>query len=324
MKNIIPPRLKKGDEVRIIATSISMKIVKKQDVKYAVAVLESLGLVVTFGKHVNICDDFESSPVDKRLEDLHDAFMDKNVKMILPVIGGFNCNQLLKLIDYDLIKNNPKFLTGFSDTTALQNAIYAKTGLVTFQAPAFSDFGKIRNNEYTLEYFKKCFFEDSIIEAIPSKYCDDSKWYEEQNNYRLTKNKGPWIIQEGDAKGTIIGGNLCTLNLLQGTEFMPQLVKNTILLIEDDFESQMEHFDRDLVSLIQQPKFENVKAILIGRFQNDSNSSLDLITQMIKSKAELKNMPVIANLDFGHTYPFFSFPIGGQCEIKNGKIFLKF
>ncbi len=324
MKTITPARLKKGDKVRIIAPSLSLKTIKKQDIKYAIAQLEAMGLVVTFGKHVNVCDDFESSSVEDRLSDLHDAFRDKSVKMILPVIGGFNCNQLLTRMDYDLIKNNPKLIGGYSDTTALQNAIYAITGLITFQSIAFSDLGKIRNNEYSIEYFKKCFFETSSITVQKSQKWDDSEWYEEQNNYKLKINKGPWVIQPGKAEGVILGGNLCTLNLLQGTRFMPKLDKDIILFLEDDFESQLEHFDRDLVSLIQQPGFENVKAIVIGRFQLGSNSNLELITKMIQSKPELNNIPVIANLDFGHTYPTISYPIGGNCELDNDIITIKY
>jgi muramoyltetrapeptide carboxypeptidase len=324
MKKLIPPRLKIGDEVRIIAPSISLKLFKKQDIKYAIAKLESMGLIVTFGKHVYECDEFESSSIKSRIEDLHDAFGDKNVKMIIPVTGGFNGNQLLKYIDYNLIKNNPKFFTGSSDTTIFHNAFYAKTGLVTFQSFCFADFGKIRNNEYGIEYFKKCFFEDSSIEVKPSKKWDDSEWYEEQNNYKLITNPGPWQINTGKAEGTIIGGNLCTLNLLQGTDYMPLFEDNTILFLEDDYESQLEHFDRDLVSLIQLPMFKNVKAILIGRFQKDSNATKELITKVIKTKSELQNIPVIANLDFGHTYPFFSYPIGGTCILDNDKIVIKY
>jgi muramoyltetrapeptide carboxypeptidase len=324
MKSIIPPRLKKGDEVRIIAPSCSLKLFKKQDIKYAIAQLESMGLIVTFGKHIYECDEFESSSIESRIEDLHDAFKDKNVKMIIPVTGGFNGNQLLKYIDYDLIKQNPKFFTGSSDTTIFHNAIYAKTGLITFQSFCFADFGKIRNNEYSIEYFKKCFFENDLIEVKPSKKWDDSDWYEEQNNYKLITNLGPWLINPGKAEGKIIGGNLCTLNLLQGTEFMPQFNANTILFLEDDYESQLEHFDRDLVSILQLPMFKNVKAILIGRFQKDSNATKELITKVIKTKSELQNIAVIANLDFGHTYPFFSYPIGGVCNLDNDKIIIKY
>jgi muramoyltetrapeptide carboxypeptidase len=324
MKSIIPPRLKKGDEVRIIAPSCSLKLFKKQDIKYSIAQLEALGLKVTFGKHVYECDEFESSSIASRIEDIHDAFRDKNVKMILPVTGGFNSNQLLKYIDYDLIKKNPKFITGSSDTTIFHNAFYAKTGLVTFQSFCFSDFGKIRNNEYGIEYFKKCFFEELPIDTKPSKKWDDSEWYEEQNNYKLLTNKGPWIINPGQAEGTIIGGNLSTLNLLQGTEYMPQFEANTILFLEDDYESQLEHFDRDLVSLIQLPMFKNVTAIVIGRFQKDSNATIELVIKMINTKEELKHIPVIANLDFGHTYPFFSYPIGGHCTLDNDKITIKY
>jgi len=72
--------------------------------------LEELGLKVSFGEHVEEKDEFLSSSVASRIEDLHAAFSDENVKAVLPVIGGFNSNQLLKYIDYDLLKNNPKIL----------------------------------------------------------------------------------------------------------------------------------------------------------------------------------------------------------------------
>lgn len=75
-------------------------------------------------------DNFSSSSISSRIDDLHDAFLDKNIHGIFTVIGGYNSDQLLEKIDYDIIKNNPKILCGFSDITALSNAIFAKTGLV--------------------------------------------------------------------------------------------------------------------------------------------------------------------------------------------------
>jgi muramoyltetrapeptide carboxypeptidase LdcA involved in peptidoglycan recycling len=105
---MIPNKLKPGDEVRVIAPSRSMKIINNETREIATKRLTDLGLKVTFGKNVEICDDFTSAPVSARLEDLHDAFRDKNVKAILTVIGGFNSNQLLSGIDYELIKKNPK------------------------------------------------------------------------------------------------------------------------------------------------------------------------------------------------------------------------
>src|SRR5438477_2420127 len=99
-----PNKLTVGDEVRVVAPAMSLKIVSKVNIDYAIQVLESLGLKVTFGKHVNEEDMFHSSSIQSRLVDFHEAFQDNKVKAILAVIGGSNSNQLLKYIDYELIK----------------------------------------------------------------------------------------------------------------------------------------------------------------------------------------------------------------------------
>ena len=161
---MIPNKLKSGDEVRVIAPSRSMKIINAETHEIATKRLTDLGLKVTFGKNVDLCDDFTSSPIEARIEDLNEAFTDKNVKAILTVIGGFNSNQLLKHIDYELIKNNPKIFCGFSDITALNDAIYAKTGLVTYSGPHYSSFGMKYGFDYTLDYFKKMLFSEDKVE----------------------------------------------------------------------------------------------------------------------------------------------------------------
>ena len=115
---------------------------------------------ITFGEYVNEEDIFHSSSIQSRISDLHAAFLDKNVKAILAVKGGSNANQLLSYIDYDLIKKNPKIFCGFSDITALQNAIYHKAGLVTYSGPQFSSFAIKEELEYTIKFFKRIFFEN--------------------------------------------------------------------------------------------------------------------------------------------------------------------
>ncbi len=326
---IIPPKLKEGDEIRIIAPSRSMSIISEDAKKIAQERLEKLRFKVSFGKNVNEQDEFNSSSVKSRLEDLHEAFKDKNVKAILTVIGGFNSNQLLSFINWELIKDNPKILCGYSDITALQNAIYQKTGLITYSGPHFSSFGMKKGFEYTEEYFKKCFLDGSPFEIKTSKEWSDDAWYKDQENRNFEKNEGYLVINEGEAEGTIIGANLCTFNLLQGTEFLPSL-KDTILFIEDCVEGEDEfvlNFDRDLQSIIHQPGFEGIRGIVIGRFEHNSGMTRDKITKIIKTKKELDNIPVIAYADFGHTYPITTFPVGGEAEIvakrDNVKILIK-
>lgn len=311
---IIPEKLKKGDEIRVIAPARSLSMINEETRSIANKYLEELGLKVSFSKNCEVQDEFNSSSIEERINDLHEAFSDKNVKGILTVIGGYNSNQLLNYIDYDLIKNNPKILCGYSDITALSNAIYKKTGLSTYSGPHYSTFGMKKGIEYTVEYFKKCLFTDKDFEINPSSQWSDELWFLDQENRTFYKNSGYKVMNKGKASGKIIGGNLCTLNLLQGTEFMPDLT-DTILFIEDTALTFAENFDRDLQSLIHQPNFKKVKGIILGRFQIVSKMEEEKLFKIIKSKKELEKIPVVSNVDFGHTTPHITFPIGGYAEL---------
>lgn len=325
MNKIFPAKLKEGDSVRVIAPSRSLSIIGEGIRKIASQRLSELGLKLSFGKNVYEKDDFSSSSIKSRIEDLHDAFSDKKVKAVITVIGGFNSNQLFRYIDWNLIKNNPKIFCGFSDITALNNAIFAKTGLVTYSGPHYSSFGQKLHLEYTIEYFTKCLFSEEPFEVLPSKEWSDDEWYLDQDKRELISNPGFLIINQGTSEGKVLGANICTFNLLQGTEHMPSLT-DSILFLEDDYESLPHTFDRDLQSLIHLPDFKDIKGIVIGRFQKKSRMNNDLLRKMIKSKKELDEIPVIANADFGHTDPKITFPIGGHAIIEasdNPKILIK-
>lgn len=307
--------LKPGDELRIISPSRSLTLISAEQRKIAKEQLQKLGFRISFSANSFETDEFISSSIESRIEDLHEAFLDPNVKGILTTIGGFNSNQLLRYIDYSIIASNPKRLCGYSDITALSNAIYAKTGLITYSGPHFSTFGILHGNEYTVESYRKLMMGNKDILVRPSKHWSDDPWYRDQENREFIKNEGSFIINDGEAQGTIIGGNLCTLNLLQGTEYMPSLT-NSVLFLEDDYESSPATFDRDLQSLIHQPEFQHVKGLVIGRFQKASHMTSDLLTKIIKSKEELSDIPVVADVDFGHTSPLITFPVGGQASIR--------
>ena len=322
---MLPNKLKSGDEIRVIAPSRSMSMIGEECKKIATERLESLGLKVTFGKYVDESDDdYIVATVKHRVEDLNEAFRDKNVKAILTVIGGFNSNQLLDYIDYEAIKENPKIFCGFSDITALSNSIYAKTGLVTYSGPHYSSFGMLKGFDYTFEYFKKMFFQEDEFEINSSTQWSDDAWFIDQEKREFIKNEGMFIINEGVAEGDIVGGNLCTIRLLQGTEYMPS-IENKILFLEDDDMAgsiYLMEFDRNLQALIHMPEFNTVKGIVLGRAQKATNMNRDKWIKLIKNKPELKNNPEIGGADFGHSTPIFTFPVGGyaRIEAKSDKI----
>ncbi|MDQ0215121.1 muramoyltetrapeptide carboxypeptidase LdcA involved in peptidoglycan recycling [Oikeobacillus pervagus] len=317
---MFPPRLQPGDEIRIIAPSTSMAVVKGKQLEIAQERLETFGFRVTYGKYVEEHDEFFSTSIQNRVEDLHDAFSDPNVKAILTAIGGYNVNQILTSIDYNVIQKHPKILCGYSDITALQLAIYKKTGLITYSGPHFSTFGNVQASDYTIQNFLTALTNDAPFDIEPSSYWSDDKWYLDQAERNFHPQGDYFVIQEGSAEGRLIGGNLCTMNLLQGTEFMPSL-DHKILFIEDDEESHPLSFDRDLQSLLHLPSAKNIQAILIGRFQKGSNMTDTALSKIIKGKPELKDIPIIANVNFGHTDPIATIPIGGKATViaKNGK-----
>lgn len=195
MKPIFPPKLKRGDHVRVIAPARSMKLLSQETIDAATARLAEYGLSVSFGKHVSESDHFLSSSVESRIEDLHDAFADPSVNAVLSVVGGYSSNQMLDYVDYGLIAKNPKILCGFSDITSLSNAIYAKTGVVGYSGPHFSSWGIRHGFEYSIEHFLKCCFESVPfqIEAAP-KWSDD-EWYLDQEKREFFENDGRWVLR---------------------------------------------------------------------------------------------------------------------------------
>jgi muramoyltetrapeptide carboxypeptidase len=322
MKSIFSKKLTSKDEVRVIAPASSVAALKDSVRKIAEErYKDELGLKVTYGKNSREKDLFGSSSIRSRVADLEDAFLDKNVKGIACVRGGYNANELLKYIDWQLIKKNPKPFWGYSDITVLTNAIFTKTGLVTYSAPSFSSFGMKIGFEYSLNYFKKCLLEETPFLVEASKKWSNDRWHKNQNKRKFIKNNGYIVLQKGKAKGTVIGGNLCSLNLLQGTEYMPSL-KNVILFIEDDDfggKNSAVEFIRNLQSLLHLPDSKYIKGMVIGRFQPTSGMTAEKLKYIISTKKELKNIPIIANVDFGHTEPQFTFPVGGTVEIDLNK-----
>ncbi len=312
---MLPKRLAPGDEIRIIAPSTSMAVVKGKQIEIAKERLQQLGFNVTFAKNTSEHDEFFSTSIENRLEDLHEAFAEPKVKDILTVLGGYHANQLLKYIDYELIAANPKVFCGYSDITALQGAMYKKAGLITYYGPHFSSFGMKHGFDYSLQSFIEAVTNDAPYELMPSDEWSDDPWYLEQEARTFFKNDGPVVIQQGKAEGRLVGGNLCTFNLLQGTEFMPSL-KNSILFIEDDEESHIHTFDRDLQSLLHLPDASGIKGVLLGRFQKASNVTEAAIRKMIADKRELAGIPVIANVNFGHIQPIATIPFGGRAIVS--------
>lgn len=324
MQKIIPQKLQKGDKVMVVAPSRGLKLIGEDCRQIAEERLHEMGLEVVFAP--NTTDENWNAQgcgsIEQRADDMMTAFADKSVKAIFTVIGGFNSNQILDHLDYDVIRNNPKIFCGFSDITALHGAIYARTGLETYYGPHYSSIGMKKGCEYTLEYLQKMLFSDEPVEVKPSVEWSDDLWFLDQEKREFIKNDGYWQIHDGDVEGTIIGGNLCTFNLLLGTKYRPEFPKDTILMIEDAGDTSDVVFDRNLQALCHQPDFENVKGLIIGRFQKSSKVTREALEFIINNKPELRNLPVLANVDYGHSTPILTIPLGGHAKLNDSRLIL--
>ncbi|MEV0617450.1 S66 peptidase family protein [Nonomuraea sp. NPDC050404] len=315
MELIFPPKLKRGDVVRVVAPAMSRAMVTEHDHTAVIdARFAELGLTLSYGRHVDERDAFDSSAIASRVADLHEAFADPSVAAILTVIGGFNGNELLPYLDWELIRANPKIFCGYSDITALQNAILARSGLVTYSGPHWSSFGMRDHFERTLRWFTDVTFGAEPVELAAAEVWTDDLWFLDQDKREPNDNDGWWPLRPGSARGRIVGGNLATLGLLRGTAFMPSL-DGAILLLEDDYESHPATFSRNLTSLLQLPDAAGVRGLAIGRFQKATGMTRDLLDHIVGVQPSLAGVPVLGNIDIGHTNPFATIPIGGQAEL---------
>ncbi|HEM3662576.1 TPA: LD-carboxypeptidase [Streptococcus suis] len=281
--------------------------------------LEELGFKLTFSEHYFENDIFDSAPIASRVADLEVAFADESVDAILTTIGGVNCNELLPYLDFDLIARHPKIFCGYSDTTALLNAIYAKTGMQTYMGPAYSSFKMDLGQQYQTEAWLKAVTQDSY-NLIPSPEWSSDAWYlpDAPRTFYQTEWK---VYNPGQASGIAIGGNISTLNLLTGTEFAPR-PDNYILFLEEAEDDDYLIIARHLTALLQ--AYPNPQALVLGRFPKETKMTEEILLAILDKHPILKKVPVLYDLDFAHIQPLFTITIGGQVELDTEAFSIRF
>ncbi|MBY5005492.1 LD-carboxypeptidase [Streptococcus suis] len=313
-------RLKKGDHIRVVSPSSSIERIGGFEANLAAKErLEDLGFKLSFSEHYFENDIFDSAPIASRVADLEAAFADESVDAILTTIGGFNSNELLPYLDFDLIARHPKIFCGYSDTTALLNAIYAKTGMPTYMGPAYSSFKMVQGQEYQTEAWLKAVTLDSY-ELTPSPEWSSDAWYlpDAPRTFYPTDWK---VYNPGRASGIAIGGNISTLNLLTGTEFAPKPDKY-ILFLEEAEDDDYLIIARHLTALLQ--AYPNPQAVVFGRFPKETKMTEEILLAILDKHPLLKKIPVLYNLDFAHTQPLFTITIGAQVELNSQTMSLHF
>jgi len=324
MEVIFPPKLKFGDTICLISPSSGMAKLVPHRAEKAISNLNKAGFKIKVGKNALKNLNYASASPQERALDLMEAFLDPEVKAIMSFIGGYCSNQILKYLDFDIIRKNPKILVGYSDTTIPLLAIHTQTGICTYYGPAaLTQFGENPDVfEYTLNYFKKALIEDGPIgDVFPSEFWTDQvlDWFKklDQRSKRQTfPNQGWKWIKEGEAKGPLIGGCLVSLINLAGTKYWPNF--NNAILFWETPES-----DGNIHQGISIPKtadclehlnelgvFNKISGMIIGRPVGYSEANHEELICFLKDFFSNYNFPVLYNVNFGHSDPIITIPIG--------------
>lgn len=287
----------------------------------AIQYMQDLWVEIVWWKHV--FDPIDSSPISARVNDLHDMYRDSSIDMIQILKGWFASNEMLPYIDRALIKANPKPLCGFSDTTALQNAIYTHTWQTSISWPFFQTLWRELDGKETIQSEWKKVFLDKTPEsklAIERPYLD----YNPDMTPNKMINDPIKIINSWQANWPIIGGNLSTFSLLINTPHMPSF-DGKILFIEECYEHNIGFIRRQLFHLKQLEWFDTLAWVIIGRIQQACLTDYDIDREKtIRQRSSDLPFPVLMNWPFGHISPFQSYPIWWQCTIDNLDVIMKF
>ncbi len=294
-KMIIPTKIRTGATVALIAPASPPTLAK---IEKALTNLVALGFKVKEGANLRHKYGYLAGSDEERVADIHAAFTDPEVEAVWCVRGGYGCTRLLPLLDWDLIKQHPKPLIGYSDITALHIALYQKIGLVSFHGQV----GGGDMTEFTLRYISNTLMDYS---KRPSPI---HIFYQ---NMRKSDEYEPFSIHPGKAEGPLIGGNLTMLAVMLGTPFAPKF-KDHIVFIEEIGEAPY-RIDRMLTQLIQGSDLKQAKGIVLGIFTDcvQKGDSPTLTTnECLKDRLSALGIPVYYGAPFGH--------ISDQCVLPYG------
>lgn len=289
MNLIKPKKLKEGDTIAIIAPSGNIDIEKINNAK---KYFENRGYKIKSGSHLECECRYLGGKDEDRLSDIHEAFADNNINAIICARGGYGAVRLIKKINYNLIKNNPKIFCGYSDITALSAMILKNTGLITFSGPmAQSDFANTEINYFTESEFFKTLSNKSI------KIEPDN----------------PIAYRNGNTDGILFGGNLATIVSLCGQDFIPD---EKFIFFAEDLNEEVYKIDKYFTQLLNMEKFKtNLSGIILGDFLNIDN--LEYFNELFYELASRLNVPVISGYPISHSKTKATIPYGAAARLHD-------
>ena len=289
---MIPNALKKGDTIGVVAPSDSIDIDDNEYIQKSSKLFENLGFKIKLGEFVSSHSlGYSASPLEKA-QDVNSMFADPDVKAIFIVKGGENSNTTFEYLDYELIKNNPKILCGFSDSTSITNVISSKTGLVTFSGATFKSLTSWETDYAFKEVVKR------FIDRNPDFGTLDDKFE---------------TLFPGTTTGELIGGTLSLISQLVCGKYSLDFNDKILFIEELGFESSPTRISSYLYYLKQNCVFDKIKGLWIGNYEHPSGYTLEKIVFDVLENSY--NFPIIKSNNFGHVDKKTVIPIGTLAKI---------
>lgn len=290
-KKIKPKALKAGDTLGLIAPGFPISQSSVFD--EMLVNLENLGFNLKLGEHVKARYGYFAGTDEQRASDVMNMFRDPEVDAIMCIRGGWGCNRILPLLDYDQIKANPKVLCGFSDITSLHMAIYQKSDLITFHGPV----GKSAWTDLTTDAFKRILWEGDPAVYILPKDQEDS-----------------FVVTQGNAKGKLLGGNLTVLVSMIGSGYLPSF-ENAILFLEDVGES-VYRIDRMLTQLKMAGILDQLSGFVFGKCTDcEAGDNSLTLQQVLDDHVKPLQIPAFYGAMISHEDDNITLPVGIEAEI---------
>jgi len=300
-----PKRLKHGDVIGICAPASPPSSTEK--LEKGIAYIERCGFRVEAGKNILKKRGYLAGTDDQRAEDLNKLFADPKVKAIFTVRGGYGSQRILPLLDYNLIRQNPKILVGYSDITALHFALLSRAGLVSFSGPMVA----VEMSEGLNAKVEERFW-NMLMSSKPSKPI-------------TAKNSSSIFKRSGKAEGRLLAGNLSLVAAMCGTKYFPRF-KKYILMVEE-IDEKPYRVDRMLEQLKLAGLINVCAGVTLGKFIScvpDKGKPSLTLQQVFKDRFANCEFPVVSEIPYGHFKASMPFPVGAKVKISGDQNILEF
>lgn len=331
---IVPKALRRGDTIAFISPSGRLNSIFPARIARAKAYLEGAGFNVKEIFNTPEPTEFEHK-VKQRVDELHSAFLDPSIKAIVCTIGGLSANELLRHIDYNIIRSNPKIFCGYSDITLLHYAFFTQANLQTFYGPAaITSFGEFPEPlPFTSTHFLHTLQNSASVPLGPLP-CS-SEWTQQFLDWETGADSAPRALQPnpgwkwvrpGSGTGRLTGGCLPSILQLRGTIYEPEYAGRILLLETPEWDkpntaTPVEFVRSNLADLVNAGIFEKIVGLVLGRpyaYDKGMNKEFE---QTVLEQCGGTRFPILAGVDFGHTDPILTLPMNALINLDSEREF---